>query len=344
MRHSFIVSLIASTAALLVSAGSARADATSEVQDFKSLMGSSNVITTGAFSTDSHVHGTVAVGGNATLSGNAEINSHGNSNAEALRVYGNLNLVGGTKVLSGGATVVKNGTTNSQLTLKPGQPNPNQATIVNNANGGTLTFNGNGGTPALNSISAADSFFTSRDSVLQAVNTELLSAPGALGATSMDSDTIYFNAATSGVSVFNWNIDQLTNIAEVGFNFGADSFIVVNVVGNAVNSAWNASFNILGGNDFLTSHLLWNIGVSTVNLYGSELLGSILAPDSTINSYKQLNGAIYAGSLSQHGQEIHYTPPSVNVPEEPSMLVVAFAAMAVGVAAWAKRFFGAAVS
>lgn len=341
MRHPFISTLLATTAALFASAVAVRADSTTAVQTFASQMQGWNVITTGAFSTDSHVHGKVAVGGAATLSGNAEINSHGTTNAEALRVYGNLNLVGtNNKVMAGGATVVKNGTTNTAITLKPGQPNPNQALITSNT--GSLTFNGNGGTPTLSSLAAADSFFTSRDSLLQAANTELLSAAGALAPTSFDSDTIYFNAATAGVSVFNWNIDQLTNIAEVGFNFAANSFIVVNIIGNSVSSTWNANFNILGGSDFLASHLLWNIGVTTVNFNGSEILGSILAPDSTINSYKQLNGSIYAGSLNQHGQEIHYTPPSVNVPEEPSSLVLAFAALAIGAAVWFRRSLGVA--
>jgi len=45
--------------------------------------------------------------------------------------------------------------------------------------------------------------------------------------------------------------------------------------------------------------------------------------------------------VNQHGQEIHYTPPTPpmsNVPEDPSVLVLAFAAMALGVAVWARRF------
>ena len=299
-------------------------------------MGSWNVITSNAFSTDSHVHGTVAVGGSATLSGNAEINSHGTSNAEALRVYGALNLVGtNSKVLSGGATIVKNASTNANLALHSGQPNPNQGLIKNNATNATLTFNGNGGTPALSSLSTGDNFFVSRDSVMQAANTELLTA-GTLAPTNNNYGRLTFNATTAGVSVFNWNIDQITNINEVGFSFATDSFIVVNILGNTPNSTWNAGFNVLGGSNDLAAHLLWNIGVSTVNLTGSEILGSILAPDSTINSYKQLNGSIYAGSLNQHGQEIHYTPPSVNVPEEPSILVLAFAAMAIGAAVWVR--------
>lgn len=340
MRFQFLASLISVSVAVFVSAVAARANSTSAVQNFSAQMGSRNVITSGAFSTDSHVHGAVAIGGNATLSGNAEINSQGNSTAEGLRVYGKLNLSGQTKVLSGGATIVKNATTNTGLTLKPGQPNPNQA-LITSSNGGSLMFNGNGGTPVLSSRASADNFFTSRDSVMQAANTELLSAVGALGATKIDSDTIYFNATTSGVSVFNWNIDQLTSIAEVGFNFTPDSFIVVNIIGNTSASTWNATFNMLGGSDYLAQHLLWNIGVSTVNFTGSELLGSILAPDSTINSYKQLNGSIYSGALCQHGQEIHYTPPSVNIPvsEEPSILVLSLAVMAMGAAVWGKRFF-----
>ncbi|MBK9991098.1 MAG: choice-of-anchor A family protein [Verrucomicrobia bacterium] len=339
MRYQFLVSLLSLSAAVLP-VGTAYANSASALQDFTVQMGSRNVITSGAFTTDSHVHGTVAVGGTAMLKGNAEINSHGNGSAEALRVYGDLKLVGETKVLSGGATVVKNSKTNSKLTLNPGKPNPNQATIVN---GGTLMFNGNGGTPALSSLASADDFFTSRDSAMQAANTELLNS-GTYAPTKIDSDTIYFNALTSGVSVFNWNINQLTSIAEVGFNFSADSFIVVNIIGNTPNSTWNASFNTLGGSDYLAQHLLWNIGVATVNFTGSEILGSILAPDSKINSHKQLNGAIYAESLNQHGQEIHYThpntPPVKDVPEEPSLLVLALACMAMGAAVWVKRFVG----
>jgi choice-of-anchor A domain-containing protein len=274
------------------------------------------------------------------LSGTAEINSHGNSSGEALRVYGNLNLNGNTSVLSGGATIVKNGSVNTHVTLLPGQPNPNQSTIVN---GGRLLFNGNGSNgsaPTLKSISTADNFFTSRDSVMQAANTQLLAA-GKLAPSVSNGNTLSFTATNAGVSVFNWDIDQLTSISQVGFNFATDSFIVVNIIGDTSSSVWNASFNILAGSDYLTQHLLWNIGVATVNLTGDQLLGSILAPDSAITSYKQLNGSIYAGSLDQHGQEIHYTPPSTpmsNVPEEPSALVLAFAAMALGVAVLTRRF------
>jgi choice-of-anchor A domain-containing protein len=88
---------------LLIPAGAIHANAATSVQDFTTQMSSWNVITTGNFSTTSHVHGTVAVGSDATLSAKSEINSHDtNSNAEALRVYGNPNL-GGThnRVLNG---------------------------------------------------------------------------------------------------------------------------------------------------------------------------------------------------------------------------------------------------
>jgi len=323
---------------------SARADSTSAVQTFSSQMGSWNVITTGAFSTDSHVHGKVAVGGAATLSGNAEINSHGTTNAEALRVYGNLNLYGmNNKVLSGSATVVKNSTVNTQLTVVTGPTGSNQTPIVDTVHGGTLVLNGNGGTPTVSTLAAADNFFISRDNLLQTANTDLLNASGALSGT-LSGNRLSFNTATAGVSVFNWNIDQLTNIGEVGFNLGANSFAVVNIIGNTFNTTWNAGFNFLAGSDFLASHILWNIGIANVNLNGSEILGSILAPDTNIVSYKQLNGSIYAGSLNQHGQEIHYTRTSVNVPEESSMLVTAFAAVAIGLAAWARRFLGRSAS
>jgi len=351
MRLQLIISSLASSAALLISAGSLQANPASSVQDFANQMGSWNVITNGAFSTDSHVHGTVAVGGSATLSGNAEINSHGNSNAEALRVYGNLNLIGDTTVLSGGATIVKNRSINNKISLVQGTA-VNLPKIVDNTsvNGdktprGSLVFNSNGSNgvaPSLQSIPAADNFFTSRDSVMQAANTQLLKA-GSFAPSVSNGNTLSFDATTAGVSVFNWNIDQLTSINQVGFNFGTDSFIVVNIIGDTAASIWNASFNVLNGSDYLTQHLLWNIGVSTVNLTGDQLLGSILAPDSTINSYKQLNGEIYAGSLNQHGQEIHYTQPAVNVPEEPSTLVLAFAAMAMGAAVWIRRSCRASV-
>jgi len=342
MRLQLIISSLASSAALFVSAGSLQANSASSVQDFATQMGSWNVITSGAFSTDSHVHGTVAVGGSAKLSGNANINSQGSGTAEALRVYGNLNLIGNTTVLSGGATIVKNRSTNTSISLLQGQPNPNQSTILDSKNKGSLIFNGNGSngvTPSLKSISTADSFFTSRDSVMQVANTQLLGA-GTFAPTVSNGNTLSFSSTTAGVSVFNWNIDQLTSINQVGFNFATDSFIVVNIIGNTSSSIWNASFNVLNGSDYLTQHLLWNIGVSKVNLTGDQLLGSILAPDSAITSYKQLNGSIYAGSLDQHGQEIHYTTPSTvkNVPEEASTLVLALAGMALGAAVWVRRF------
>lgn len=343
MRKKFVSSLLVFSVTAFAATNSARADATSDVQTFASQMGSWNVVTSGAFSTDNHVHGGVAVGGNASLSGNAEINSHGSGNAEALRVYGNLNLSGSNnKVLAGGATVVKNGAVNTGLVLKPGQPNPNQSIITSAT--GSLFFNGNGGNgvaPALNSLAAADSFFSSRDSQMQAANASLLSASGALAPTSFDADTIYFNAANAGVSVFNWNIDTLTNINEVGFNLGADAFVVINIVGSSFNSTWNAGFNFLGGNDSLATRLLWNIGVATVNLTGSELFGSILAPDSTINSGKQLTGSLYAASLHQRGQQIHQgiPYPPQRVPESSSVLVLV--GFAFGVVVLARRFLGA---
>ncbi len=327
-------------AAVVATALPLQADSISAVQTFTSEMGSWNVITSGAFSTNNHVHGTVGAGGSAKLYGNAEINSHGKTNAEALRVYGNLSLNGSNnKVLAGGATVVKNATINSKLELKPGKPNPNQATILDKNNGSSLTFNGNGGKPELATLAKADDFFSSRDAKLQVANTQLLNASGALGATIIDSDTINFNALTSGVNVFNWNVSQLTNIAEVGFKFVTDSYIVINILGNSPSSVWDAKFNILGGSEFLASHVLWNIGVATVKLSGSELLGSILAPDSKITSHKQLNGAIYAATLDQYGQEIHYTPPTKveKVPENSSWVVTLLAGMSVVLVVLARR-------
>lgn len=332
--------LLVSATVLLPLAVTVRADSISAVQTFSSQMGSWNVITSGSFNTDNHVHGGVAVGGNALFSGNAEINSHGKTNAESLRVYGDLKLTGtNNKVMAGGATVVKNGTVNADLTLKPGQPNPNQARITSAT--GSLTFNGNGGTPTLSTLIAADSFFSSRDGLLQSANTDLLNATGALnGVTS--GNKLTFKTETAGVSVFNWNIDKPGKIGEVEFKLATDSFAVINIIGNSFSSTWNAGFNFLGGSDFLASNILWNIGVETVNFKGSELFGSILAPDSTINSSKQLTGSLYAASLKQRGQQIHQGIPNPphNVPESASTLVLAMAGVVIGLAVWARRFLG----
>jgi len=304
------------------------ASAYSALDAFCSQMAGWNVITGGNFSTDNHVHGTLAVGGNATLiGGNAEINSHNHGN-EGLRVNGGLTLSGSSKVLAGGATIVKNATTNTDLTLAPGK-------ITSGT--GILDFNGNGGTPkTITTLGTQDASFAARDAIMQSANAELLGVAGQQG--SVSGGKLTFASATSGISVFTWDVGLISGINEVDFQLAGDSFIVVNVI-NTLGNTWNAGFNFLGGAPTKASQILWNVGVSSVAFSGSELFGAILAPDSIVNSAKQLVGSIYAGELHQRGQQIHYEsvePPS-RVPEASSFLTLVLAATTLGTAGFFRR-------
>lgn len=319
-----LVPLLAIAAFTVVTTGPVHASAYSALDTFTTQMGGRNVITSGDFSTNNHVHGTVAVGDDVSLSGNAEINSH-NHGTVGLRVNGDVNLSGGNnRIMAGGATIVQNASTNAGLAVQVGQ-------ITGSS--GSLGLQGNGGTPkTVTTLASPDSSFIALDAAMQSANSELLGL--GTGGGTLNGSRLTFTSTTTGVSVFTWDVGVSPNINEVGFNFAADSFIVVNII-NSAQSVWNAGFNIVAGSDFLASHVLWNIGVDLVTFTGDQLLGSILAPDSTINSYKQLNGSIYAGSMNQYDREIHFTtpkPPS-RVPDAPSSMIALIAATSLGFAA-----------
>lgn len=301
-----------------------------------------NLVVLSDAATNSHVDGRSYIGGNLTGSGAvaAMKSPLPNSNYAALTARGNASgvtvvnaspttsvgaVVGGNLgnsiVQNGGAAVLGNASNNSF--------NGSGAAYV----GGTATgnnFNSGkvanlSGSPALqNAVDAAGS--TDMDSVMTALSGQLAALAANSTVTRIGGKAVFTaNADASGRAVFDLNGAFGSSIFSAGeFEFvlnGATTLIFNSDLASVVTSA-----NFLGGSAVgpLAEAAVWNFNKATSVTLNNQFGGSVLAVDSKLTNYNNIEGAVIVDTLDSHG-EIHLRSFTGNVNQvpEPSSMALA---------------------
>lgn len=247
--------------------------------DAVSLLRQFNLVSVGDVAVQSlHVHGRALIGG--TVSGNLLEVDHDNIDAIVASDYDEL--------------IVMNATAASNARVM---------------NGGTASFNGNGSRIEASKVSdtavAPDDFvevLTNFSSLLAGV------AANAVADTTTFGNRITFDTGrTEGIATFTITAADLAN-RDIAFALNNAEAIVINVVGTG-------DFNLFSntqGDKTVSQNIIWNfIGFDNVNLNRS-LYGSVLAGDSHVYLGADLEGSLFAGSLTGQAQ-LHVQP--LNFPQ-----------------------------
>ncbi|MET0262993.1 MAG: collagen-binding domain-containing protein [Rariglobus sp.] len=307
--------------------GEARAQMSVEqaVVNFEGLVREYNVITSGNLNlNNTHTDGSIAVGGNLTLTGNNVLAMHGNKVGPNPSVYLNGQLsVSGNSYLNNGYVYAPN--LNSSTTYTGGS----QRSLNN---GGSLSYNtshANSYVDPRNAPAPSGWNLTSTFSELAAIS-NTLAASSPTGTINFTNNQIVLSTSlTSGVAVFNVDASQLAGVSGINIqiNVPADMVYVINVLnagGQTLFGGSNNNGNVGQNND----QLLWNIvpdsnpNTSNSITLGSNFYGSILAPMIDLNNTangnnRYVNGQIVAASYTHTGAEIHHVDFSAPVTFSP---------------------------
>lgn len=299
--------------ALLVAAPlAAVAQVSTAASNFATELGTENVITNNQFTLNgSHTQSGVAAGGATTIENGSVLNQNSSytDDAYSVRVYGQLTLSGGSdQSLNDGATFVQNSTTN--VGLKDFSVNGGGQRVLTFGSSSSsqpqIAENGNSGHPAPTQfISTADNYFTSRASALSADSTVFANASAINPINS--SGTLTFNAAPTGITVFNWDVAHQGSINQVAINAAAGSAAIINIF-DVPGGTWSPTFNFIGNGATAASasrvlfNFEGNLNVTTSN----EWWGSMLGASTSLTGNGNLNGQIYVNNLTENSREIHY--------------------------------------
>lgn len=238
------------------------------LQDFNA------VIYSGA-STSADIEGAAVVGGNfsgATMYNNPT--SGVPSGYGALTVYGNNN--GGNLNINNGGSAYIGGTNN-----------------------GKINFNGGGGfyTAPPNTISDFETSINTLSTSLSQLSST--SALPTLGANNNNNILFTATAAANGVAVFNITAAQLASISSFSINLNGASTVVFNVSGASVTDTANDESGVTGANN-----IIWNFYQATSVNLGTQIAGTVLAPDANVTNGNQIDGDLIAYSWTGSG-ELH---------------------------------------
>lgn len=130
-------------------------------------------------------------------------------------------------------------------------------------------------------------------------------------------DLVVFNIAGS---------DLFANNANWQLNFGNAGKVVINVSGSVLSNPGSVN---LSGNGFTTStysNILWNFYDATSLNLGNGWKGNVLALDADVKIMNDIDGSLAAKSYTGAGQIHHYywdyTPPTKEVPESSSLMLL----------------------
>jgi choice-of-anchor A domain-containing protein len=157
---------------------------------------------------------------------------------------------------------------------------------------------------------------------------------------------------TSGVVVFDLTVGSQAGagVLSGGNNYGGQNFsqvkidvpagltYVINVINAAGGSNFGSNVNFNADSNANDNQLLWNItGSGTVSIdNGGYFYGSILAPNTTIDTTTVIDGQVAANGFSDTGVELHadeFSPAAVATPEPAT-----YALWAAGICAAAIAF------
>jgi choice-of-anchor A domain-containing protein len=349
------VLLFTAASAAVAFAGSTTTPVT-DVDDVATDFENFNLISFGnaSFSNYGDTQGALAVNGNLTLSGSGSIGNNPivNSawtNNPSLYVTGQLSLSSGSTTSLNSGYAALPGLTASNWTW-----NATNKSITSTAyNGGVLSSINAGtaksGTNPIDNPAPAGWNWSTLHTNLNTISTDLANT-AATGSISVNSgQQLQFIAAagqTSGVAVFDLNAKLLSGntyngqtFSDIQINVPAGLTYVINVVNAAGTTIFGSGANFNSGTN--DNQLLWNItGNGTVSISnGGYFYGSILAPNTTIDTTTTIDGQVAAASFSDSNVELHddeFSPAAVATPEPATYALWAVGICALGIA-W-RRF------
>jgi len=249
-------------------------------------------------STTADIEGQAIIGGN--FSGATMYN---NPVATPLSGYGALTVYGST---SGNSININNG----------------GSAYVHGSHGATINFNGGGGylgsvPNTLNDlVTAMNGFSTSLGGL--AANSTLPTAG--------NNEVIVAHPNTNGVAIFDVTTAQLAAIPSYSINLNGAKTVLFNVTGSSLDFTANEQFS---ASPFasVAGSVIWNFLDATNLTFGTQIAGSVLAPDAAVTNNNQIDGSLVANSWTGQG-EVHdnlftgVSPLAVPEPETWALMLV----------------------
>jgi choice-of-anchor A domain-containing protein len=255
----------------LVLAGGRPLSASAGLIDDSTILQDFNAVIYTNASTPSDIEGAAIIGGNfsgATV--------YLNPPSSLPSGYGALTVFGST---SGNPININNG----------------GSAYVGGTKGAIVNFNGGGSyiaapgntigyfETAMNSLSTSLSTLTANSSLPTPGNNEVIAAtPNA-----------------QGVAVFNISASDLAAIPSYKINLNGATSVIFNVSGTAVTFNANDESGVTGANN-----IIWNFYQATSVNLGTQIAGTVLAPDANVTNGNQIDGDLIAYSWTGSG-ELH---------------------------------------
>jgi choice-of-anchor A domain-containing protein len=105
--------------------------------------------------------------------------------------------------------------------------------------------------------------------------------------------------ATDGVAVFDLTASQLESIPSFNIALNGAKSVIINVSGTSIDYNANDESGTNGAND-----IIWNFYAATSVNFGTQIGGSVIAPQANVTNNNQIDGALVAKSLTANG-ELH---------------------------------------
>ena len=278
------------------------------------------------FAPSADVEGRVAVGGNATIAGYT-INSRwpytqAQYGGTGLTVGGNLDISGGAvfgNTVVGGSLAVTNGTSFNGSVQVAG----NLSTASTWLAATSISY---GGTSNLSPWQSPVAVKVDPSSIQTGINfaaeqqrlTSLSQSFNTLsnsGTITMQDSTLVLNANHASLAVFDLTAADVTHSMRLD-NFGPDTTVILNVLGQNVNFTAGGYQNFNLASDLAVGHVLFNLPEATQVSFTSGVYASFLAPLAKFSTTASgfIGGQVVVDSWSGTGQ-VNSNPFVAAVPE-----------------------------
>lgn len=124
---------------------------------------------------------------------------------------------------------------------------------------------------------------------------------------------------TNGLAVF-WidGVDFFGSVTDLEFLVDGAGTVIINVAGSVIDIAANF---LDGIGETIAASIIWNFYEATDVTIETAFFGSILAPNALVINANLIAGSVVANEFIQNG-EIQLAPPSTEVPEPASALLL----------------------
>lgn len=329
-------------------------DLGSALSNFESEMDGYSVVTSGNVTLNSYsdTYGSLAVGGNLTVTSTGAIATSASGSNPSLYVAGNVSLSDSSTTMLNSGYASTPGLSSSTWSW-----NSSSQTLSASNETGTLSTNnaGHSGYAAsdpLTNPGASGFNFGSASSALASDSNTLASAT-ATGTVSVSSGNLEFTPNTTpsagSVVVFNVTTEQLdtSGASNISINVPTDVNYVINVtVSSGYSTIFGSGMNFNSGSN--DNQLLWNIiGSGNVTLGGDTFYGEILAPGMNVSNTNNtiIQNGVDAASLTDNGAQIHNDGfAAVATVPEPAVFGWCAAALCGLALVFRRRLLGASLS